>query len=575
MDTTRTMARGSSSPAAYRLRSLLRTGPTAHPSSFRRRALAIGCVAGIAPMPMTASAQNTGYALPGTPIYTQATPASPQSLMLARGTQSPDQNLQAWRFEPSVAILETFTNNVNLSPSATQQSDLVTQITPQLAISGKGPRARLDGVIAAPILVYVHTGAENNQVYPSVNLLGSVDAIEKFVYVEGAVNVTQQYFNPFGAHPHDLANATQNRYTSASYRVTPYIKGTTPGGLTYDLRDNNIWTNLSGAPIDTSNSYDNQVIGHVESPVTPTGWSVDYSRDDTRFTDQRPTVMELARASLLYQFDPQLRLNIGAGYENNDFPFAQYNGSIYGAGFHWNPTQRTDVVGNWEHRFFGSSYLFTFEHRTPLSAIKVQASRNTTSYPQQFLSLQATGNVPGLLDFLLQSRIPDPLERLNTINQILLDRGLPNVLTGPVNLYTQQTYLLENASVTYGVLGARNNIYLTGFYQRTEPISGAGSTLPGILTGGNNNTQTGASIAWTHNLTAMMTLNATYTQTHTITHAPFDGTTNQGYFLMGVSAPISPKTIVSIGARYQRLRSDVSPEYNEVAAFAGLNYILK
>src|SRR5512143_1288441 len=40
---------------------------------------------------------------------------------------------QTWHFIPSVALQETLTSNVNLSPSATAQSDLVSQLTPQLA----------------------------------------------------------------------------------------------------------------------------------------------------------------------------------------------------------------------------------------------------------------------------------------------------------------------------------------------------------------------------------------------------------------------------------------------------------
>ena len=40
-----------------------------------------------------------------------------------------------------------------------------------------------------------------------------------------------------------LANATENRYTAATYRVSPYIKGITPGDVEYELRNNNIWTN--------------------------------------------------------------------------------------------------------------------------------------------------------------------------------------------------------------------------------------------------------------------------------------------------------------------------------------------
>jgi len=482
----------------------------------------------------------------------------------------PAASAQTWHFTPSVALQETLTSNVNLSPDA--QSDLVTQLTPQLAISEKGARTSLRGVISVPILLYVRTGAENNTVYPQVNLLGTVEGIERFFFLEGAVNVSQQFFTPFGAQSQSLANATENRYTAAWYRVTPYIQGTTPGNIKYELRDNNIWANLSGAPIATDNSYTNELIGRISSPLSPFGWAVDYDRTDVRFTDQRPTITQLARGTLRYQADPQLRLDLAGGYEDNQYPFVDYTGPIYGVGMQWNPTPRTKVVGNWEHRFFGSSYLFTFDHRTPLSAINVQASRNTTSYPQQFLSLPATGNVPLLLDFLLRSRIPDPVERLDAINALIRNEGLPGSLTGPVNLYTQQTYLLENASVTFGLLGARNSVFVSGFYSKSQPITGAGTPIPGLLTGGNNNTQTGASITWTHDVTSMVKLNASCSAIHTVANAPLAGKTNQGYFLLGVTAPLSPKTTFLAGARYQVLRSDISPDYNEAAVYAGMNY---
>jgi hypothetical protein len=48
-----------------------------------------------------------------------------------------------------------------------------------------------------------------------------------------------------------------------------------------------------------------------------------------------------------------------------------------------------------------------------------------------------------------------------------------------------------------------------------------------------------------------------------------------GNCLLGVTAPLSPNTNVSAGARYQTGRSDVSLDYNEAAVFAGINYRFK
>jgi uncharacterized protein (PEP-CTERM system associated) len=252
-----------------------------------------------------------------------------------------------------------------------------------------------------------------------------------------------------------------------------------------------------------------------------------------------------------------------------------YRGPIYGAGFLWNPTERTIAVGNWEHRYFGSSYLLSFDHRTPRSATTVRVSRDTSSYPQQFLSLPATGNVPLLLNFLLRSRIPDPAQRRDLVARLIEDRGLPTVLTEPVNLYTQQTYLLENASVTLGLLGVRNNVFVTVYYARTQPITGAGNPLPGFLAPSINNTQTGATVAWTHNLTALLTFDASATALRTAANAPLVGLTNQGFVTFGLRAPLSARTSVFAGARYQVLRSDVAPDYNEAAVFAGINYTFR
>ncbi len=478
---------------------------------------------------------------------------------------------------PSVALQETLTNNVNLQPSGQAKGDLVTELTPQLTISEKGARSSLQGSIAAPIVLYARTGSENNTVYPSVNLIGNVEAVEKFFYLDGAVQVSQQFLTPFAATPASLANATDNRYTSSSYRVTPYIQGVTSGGTRYELRNNNVWTNLSGAPIATNNAYYDEWKGTVASLIAPFGWSVDGDWNSVKFNDQEPMITALGRGRLFYQADPQLRFDVDGGYEDNRYPFSDYRGAIYGAGIQWNPTPRTRIVGNWEHRFFGGSYLFTLDHRSTLSSVNLLFSRNITSYPQQFLGIPATGNVQALLNQILTSRIPDATQRQDFINQLITDRGLPSSLSGPVNLYTQQIALQENASITFGILGARNNIFLTAFRLYQEPIAGSGTPLPPGLASVavNDNTQSGGSLTWTHNLTPRVTLNVTATGLQTVANSPLVGKTNQGIASLSVTAPLSTLTSLFAGARYQALRSDVTPDYNEVAAFAGFNYMFK
>src|SRR5213075_21442 len=185
----------------------------------------------------------------------------------------------------------------------------------------------------------------------------------------------------------------------------------------------------------------------------------------------------------LDQVDPTLQLQVSGGYERNDFPFSSYSGPTYGVGYNWRPSPVTSSEAFWEHRFFGSSYGFKLDYRTPLSVWTLNASRGITSYPQQLAALPTGGEVATLLNSLFSSRITDPAERQRIVDQVIRDRGLPSTLSGPVTLYTQQITLQESASANVGLLSARNSIFLSVFYVRSEPIAGSGNSLPPLLAG--------------------------------------------------------------------------------------------
>ncbi len=519
---------------------------------------------------------QAGIAYPGTGPqnaggYPSATPTTPSAV-----SPLPRVAVGQPPFVASIALTETLTNNVNLSSTATRQGDLVTEIVPQLAVTETGAHSSFHGFFAAPILLYARTGAQNDTVYPNVGLLGDVEALQHFLFVEGAVSVTQQYLSPFGGLPPDLTNATANRYTSEVYRVSPYIQHTTPGDVSYELRNDNVWTNFSGAPITTSNAYYDQWLGNIASPVATYGWAADYEWDSVKFEGQGPLVMQIGRARLPVQVDPQLQVSPIGGYEDNRFALTDYRGAVYGAGVRWTPTPRANLVATWEHRFFGSSYLFAFQNHGPRSVVDMRFSRNITTYPQQFLTLPATANVPLLLDAIFSSSIPDPAQRQAFIASLIQDQGLPTSLTSPINLYNEQISLVEDARVTVGALGARNAVLATGFYVRYQPITAAGTALPpSLLAAGNNSTQKGVAVTWTHNLTPIVTLGATATLLRTTLDAPPFGTTTQGYITLKVAELLSASTTVFAGARYQKANSDLGVNYDEAAIFAGLNYIFR
>jgi len=482
---------------------------------------------------------------------------------------------QSWHIEPAFSAQETLTNNVNLVSDESRRSDLVSQLTPSLRVTEKGARTSLIGFVSLPVLLYARTGGQNNNAYPTADLLGDLALVENWLHVEGRITISQQYFNPFGGQPLGLDNATQNRYESDSYHLSPYVKGRTSGGTSYELRNDNVWTNVSNTPVAANDFHYTEFKGNAAHAESIVGWQADFDVNDVAVNDGNTFRTRLVRLQPLYNVDPQLRLVATVGYEENHFPSDDSSDVIYGGAFEWHPTPRTDVLGSLEHRFFGAGYQFSFDHRTPLTVWKVRLSRTTTSFPQQLASLPAGGDVSAFLNNLFLATIPDAALRQQTVDQFIRDRGLPPVLTNALNLYSQQVFLQQSQTASVGLLGTRNTVVLTIFNVRSQPISASGNALTTPVDFGDNSRQTGISLLWSHKLTQSVVVDATVERLRTVANAPLEGKTNQTALRIAVSTPLTAKTTLFAGARYQTLSSDIATDYSETAAFIGVTHTFR
>jgi uncharacterized protein (PEP-CTERM system associated) len=483
---------------------------------------------------------------------------------------------QNWRVTPAIDARETFTTNANLAPSDQAKSSFVTVLTPSVTVIGRGPRVELSGTAAVQALVYTGDAADN-VIYPQLNLLGRVEAVERFFFVEAAAYVTQTYLSPFGPQPAGNIGETSNRYTAAGFRISPYIQGVLPGGISYLLRNDNIWSNLGNTPNSATGlvgAYVNSWVGRIDSPIRTFGWSADLYTTYTKFTDESALTTKVARAYLHYQPDPQLRLSAIGGYEENDYFVTQSSNVIYGAGAEWRPTERTIARGRWEERFFGSSYLAAINHRNPSWAFDINASRDITTYPQQLLAAPAGGNIAALVDAAFVTRIPDPVQRAVAVQDFLRQNGLPATLQRPLNFYTQQVILYNQQSATATWLGVRNTLAFTVYNRKSEVISGGtGVVLPPPFGAVNNNTQTGGAVTFSHRLTSLTSLNASATYFQTVALSPFTAKSETTYFLAAAVARIGPQTDGYTGLTYSIFNSNVgASDYNVFTAFVGLNH---
>ena len=396
-----------------------------------------------------------------------------------------------WRLSASAGATETYTSNANYSVQSLAQGDFVTSVTGALQVNGEGARLKLNGSIGGTVSLYAGQ-SENNSFAPQVNLTGKLEAIENFAFVDAQASISQTFLSPFGAQPTNIVNATQNRYTQQTYSVSPYIQGVFgSSNISYQLRDDNYWTvasSFGNSSANVPNTYSNSLTGSMNSPVRPWGWTLEYSRfyydngvasggnvGNLGNVGQGSYTTQSIRLLVPYQIDPQLQIGGRIGYEGVQFPVQDSRNTIYGVTVQWSPTDRTQVGGFWEHRFFGSSYSAQISHRLPNAALSASAARGINSYPQLALAIPAGATVNQFLNAAFATRIPDPAERTQAVDQFLARTQLPPTLASPVNFYATTLTLQETANLSLVLIGTRNSLGLSVFYVKSDAISGRGT----------------------------------------------------------------------------------------------------
>ena len=473
-----------------------------------------------------------------------------------------------WRFSASAGATETYTSNANYSSQSQATGDFATSLTASLGVNGEGARVSLNGNIGVTGTWYGKE-TQNNSIAPNVNLAGHLEAIEKFAFIDASANVSQTFASPFGPQPANLVNATANRYTQQSYTLSPYIKGVLGStNISYQVRDDNYWSVASSygnASTGVPTTYTNNFVASMRSGTNPVGWTLEYHRiyydsglevanDVGALNNVNPAqyTVQIARAIVSHQVDPQVALSARIGYEDVDFPVTGSRGPVYGGGIQWDPTARTHVGGFWEQRFFGSSFSWQITHRLPNAAISANFTRGLNTPTQRALSIPAGASVAQYLDAAFTTRIPDPAERAQAVADFLARTGLPPTLVSPVNFYGYSIVLQNAQNVSLVLTGVRNSVTFTVFNLASDAISGKGNELPPALQFGQNNTQTGVGVGYSHQLGRQTTVsaNASYSRTVTNQTSLSDVRSENWNAGLTLTSQLGPKTTVFASAAY-------------------------
>jgi uncharacterized protein (PEP-CTERM system associated) len=416
----------------------------------------------------------------------------------------------SWLITPSISGTMTMTDNAHPGQGQ-KKSDLITSVSPAIRIDGKGGRVSGNLNFSWQQNIYANESAYDND-QKSLAATGKAELIDQWMFLDAGANITQSPTSVFATQSVGNELATGNRTETTSYNWSPYIQGYFGGSVGYELRYRNTQTTANtgiyatGSGVD-SQSWNGRLSG--DTPFSLLGWSVSAEDQVVKFGSQRDTKSNRLLGTVEYRIDPQLKINVSAGQESDNYTSFQYqNRSVSGYGLDWAPTERTNLTLKKEKRSFGNGHTFAFSHRTALTAWKLVDSRNVVVPAQQFAMAQVS-TAYDLLFLQFASSIPDPVVRAQFVTLLLQLAGIPT--NSPIfgGIMTTQPFIQRMRQASFSITGVNNTVVFSAQRSSNESLSTGVSTLDAFALS-QNIRQSGFSGSWAHKLTphSSLTLNA-------------------------------------------------------------------
>ncbi len=512
-----------------------------------------------------ALAQQTGSTI--TPVGTvpgQNLPgAAPLPRLGTQGASSTDGSspAPAWTITPRIGLTETLSDNINLSSTNTQ-TGFISQLAPGVRIDARTARLKMFLDYSLNGLRY-STGSSSSQAQNLLNAFGTLEAIDNWLFLDFSGNISQQIINPFGVQTPSGIYNNNNLTETSTYRLSPFIKGQLGGSADYFLRYNVSATNYSDNSL--SNITLSQWIGQVRgnTKFQNLNWAIDGSQQNTDYSRGRVYDDGRLRGVLTYKLFPELSVSGSGGWETNNYQSINNEGqSTYGYGINWTPTERTQVSGFQEHRFFGNGYNVLLSHRFPLSSIRYTAIRDVSLLPNQFTT-SGMGTVYDMYFNQFSNLIPDPVARAAYVTNLLNQLGVAPNAQAVSDYAAQRPRVQTSQQLTYVLYGARNSLTLIAARNENEALTVFGQNT-NIAGQASRVTQQGFTVSFAHRLTPLTALNLLGSRMESQSGLTNVLNTTMTTYQVGVSTRFGAKTAGSLNLRRSEFDSDTSP-YTENA----------
>ena len=456
----------------------------------------------------------------------------------------------SWNITPLLDVTETYSDNIALASDSLQQG-WISDISPGIRIDGASAKltAYLD---YRRQNLYYQGNSQWNRQQNQLSSFAKLEAVDNWLFVDASSNISQQRLSVFSPASSDGTSATADRVETRSVVVSPYVRGQLSNIADYTVRYST--ADLRSDSASLADTRVKQYSASVKSrSLGVIGWFGDAvgskvnndligDRDDARF-----------RVGLLAPVGAHLHLSVFSGKERTNYASPeQETTSMPGVGIEWSPSKQTQFVGLREKRFFGYGHSMQFSHRTALTAWRYFDGKDVAMLPA-LLGGYSSGTIQELMSDLLESSIPDPIQRSRAVRARLDQSGSAASLSGTDGVLTSRLYIDRVREASVALLGIRNTVTLL-LRQRDEKLLANAPVAVDSFSDTSDIRERSASLTWLYRLTPLTTLNVSLEHRKSESMSVAELAQSQDTQTLALSFRLAPKASASLGVR--RLRAD-------------------
>ena len=377
---------------------------------------------------------------------------------------------------PTLSAQVLHSDNATLRTGDNRQSDTVVTVTPGLSVQYRSANSRVTGQMQVSSVSHLGN-TRPDRLLPRGRLAFNTDVARQGVGLDASVaadQVSSQFTSAASASPN-----TADTYTNTRIQISPYFERALDAQTLVrarlertQLQSTGNSSTLTRRP-DTATSLATAGGSNRSDRVT---YALDTRYLDTETDGPLTTVstQRSIRGTVLYALSTELDAGVILGRESSQFAAQRVRDTIKGLRLDWRPSERTTLGATIEDRFFGSSWTADFAHRSNNHSLGLNSSRQISNY----ISTTGVGSAAGgatqaLLDAMLTTRIPNEAERAKAVNDLIVQRNLPQQLAAGRDLYDLNTLVRQNLVLRGAIMNARTMLLVSAGQAHSRPLAGA------------------------------------------------------------------------------------------------------